>query len=241
MRGPSLGKPGTLVVHILDAPSGKFLGASDERGDDFTKATGQRLRTRATYAPRRRVFGSRATTAPTTAARSLSNPVRLEVRFLIPDGSVPQARFAAFATLATLTLGVTPVGAQPHAGGPREDAGTAAAPDADAPHATLTCEHVPAPGRVRCEVEARVSSGDSISWGDVVIRSVPPFAAALRGRVGPHDASVREPGLWRWAFALVARGKGAGDVEGQVRVVVCRDKACAARDVQVVGKIEVGP
>jgi hypothetical protein len=144
MRGPSLGKPGTLVVHILDAPSGKFLGASDERGDDFTKATGQRLRTRATYAPRRRVFGSRATTAPTTAARSLSNPVRLEVRFLIPDGSVPQARFAAFATLATLTLGVTPVGAQPHAGGPREDAGTAAAPDADAPHATLTCEHVPA-------------------------------------------------------------------------------------------------
>ncbi len=154
---------------------------------------------------------------------------------------MPHARFAAFAILATLTLGVTPpVGAQPHAGGARDAAGSAA-PDAAPPHATLTCEHVPVPGRVRCEVEARVPSGDSISWGDVVLRSVPPFAAALRGRVGPHDASVREPGLWRWAFALVARGKGAGDVEGQVRVVVCRDKACAARDVQVVGKIEVGP
>ena len=110
-----------------------------------------------------------------------------------------------------------------------------------APLATMTCEHVAVPGRVRCEVEARVAPGESISWGDVVLRRLPPFATPLRGRIGPHDASVREPGFWRWAFALVAREKGAGDVEGQVRVVVCRDKTCSARGVPVVGKVEVGP
>jgi hypothetical protein len=110
-----------------------------------------------------------------------------------------------------------------------------------APLATMTCEHVAVPGRVRCEVEARVGPGESISWGDVVLRRLPPFAAPLRGRIGPHDASVREPGFWRWAFALVAHEKGTGEVEGKVRVVVCRDKTCSARDVAVVGKVEVGP
>ena len=74
-----------------------------------------------------------------------------------------------------------------------------------------------------------------------MLRRVPPFVAALRGRVGPQDASVREPGLWRWPFALVAREKGAGDVEGQVRVVVCTDNTCAGQDIPVVGKVEVGP
>ena len=105
----------------------------------------------------------------------------------------------------------------------------------------MTCEHVAAPGRVRCEVEARVPAGHSISWGDVVLQRVPTFAIALRGRIGPHDASVREPGLWRWPFALVAREKGTGDVEGQVRIVVCRGKSCAAQDVAMVGRVEVGP
>ncbi len=113
--------------------------------------------------------------------------------------------------------------------------------DAGAPRTTMTCERVAEPGRVRCEVEARVEPGESISWGDVVLLHLPPFVAALRGRIGPHDAAVREPGLWRWNFAIVARGKGTGDVEGQVRVVVCREKACAAREVPVVGKVEVGP
>ena len=113
--------------------------------------------------------------------------------------------------------------------------------DAGAPRATLTCDHVADPGRVRCEVEARVDPGESIAWGDVVLLRTPPFATALRGRIGPHDAAVREPGLWRWTFALVARAKGAGELSGRVRVVVCRDQACGAREVEVAGKVEVGP
>jgi hypothetical protein len=106
---------------------------------------------------------------------------------------------------------------------------------------TLTCEHVTDPGRVPCEVEARVEAGESIAWGDVVLLRTPVFTTALRGRIGPHDASVREPTLWRWRFALVARQRGSGDLSGRVRMVVCRGDSCAAREVEVAVKIEVGP
>lgn len=143
---------------------------------------------------------------------------------------------ALLAVHAAVAMQLVPALAEQEAG-----ASPGSVSDADAPLATMTCEHVAVPGRVRCEVEARVAPGSSISWGDVVLLRVPPFAAALRGRVGPHDASVREPGLWRWPFALVARGKGAGQVEGQVRVVVCRDTSCGARDLPVAGMLEVGP
>jgi len=103
----------------------------------------------------------------------------------------------------------------------------------------MTCDRVRAPGRVRCEVEARVGPGESITWGDVVLVRMPPFAGALRGRIGPHDATVREAGAWRWAFALVARDKGEGDVEGRVRLVVCQGKTCAPREAGVVGRLFV--
>jgi hypothetical protein len=109
----------------------------------------------------------------------------------------------------------------------------------------MTCERVLEPGRVHCEVEARVEPGESIAWGDVVLLQVPPFATALRGRIGPHDASVREPALWRWSFAVVARAKGAGELAARVRVVVCtgrepEKRTCGAREVEVAGKVEVG-
>jgi hypothetical protein len=126
--------------------------------------------------------------------------------------------------------------------------------DAGATRAEMRCEKAAGAGRVRCEVEARVPAGESIAWGDVAIVKLPPFAVALRGRVGPHDAAVREPGLWRWTFAVLARDKGTGEVEGHVRVVVCpaggvpdsggsagAAGACGAREVDVVGKVEVGP
>jgi hypothetical protein len=113
-----------------------------------------------------------------------------------------------------------------------DDAGTA--------HATMTCERAATPGRVRCEVEARVGPGESIAWGDVVLIRMPPFATALRGRIGPHDASVREAALWRWAFAVVARENGSGEIEGRVRVVVCRDQTCATRVIPVIGRVAAG-
>jgi hypothetical protein len=152
---------------------------------------------------------------------------------------VRRARLAVLGAFAVLAGPLAPALAQQDAGA--SSAGDAKPPsEGERPLATMTCERVAAAGRVRCEAEARVPPGLSISWGDVVLRRVPPFAAALRGRVGPEEASVREPGLWRWPFALVARGQGAGDVEGQVRVVLCRDESCVARDVPVAGKVEVG-
>lgn len=114
-----------------------------------------------------------------------------------------------------------------------------AEPDAGATRAAMTCERVEAPGRVRCDVEARVAPGEAITWGDVEIVKTPAMAAALRGRIGPGDATAREPEVWRWALALVAREKGAGDVEARVRLVVCKASACAPREVAVVGRVVV--
>ncbi len=105
----------------------------------------------------------------------------------------------------------------------------------------MTCEHVDAPGRVRCDVEARVGAGETIAWGDVVLVKTPDFASALRGRIGPHDATTREPDAWRWALALVARDRGSGEVQGRVRLVVCRDKRCTPREIGVAGRVVVGP
>jgi hypothetical protein len=113
-------------------------------------------------------------------------------------------------------------------------------PDAGAARVSLTCDRADGPGRVRCEAEARVSPGESIAWGDVVIVRAPPFSLVLRGRIGPHDATLREPEVWRWAFALVAKERGTGDVEARVRVVVCQGKTCAPREIPIAGKLVVG-
>jgi hypothetical protein len=113
--------------------------------------------------------------------------------------------------------------------------------DAGAPmRATMTCERVDGPGRVRCDVEARVEAGEAIAWGDVVIVRTPPFVGALRGRIGPHDATAHEPDVWRWALALVARERGAGEVEARVRLVVCRADKCAPRETLVAGRVVAG-
>ena len=110
-----------------------------------------------------------------------------------------------------------------------------------------------APGRVRCDVEATAPPGASITWGDVVLAQTPSFTAALRGRIGPRDATLRRPDAWRWALALVARTKGSGDVDARVRLVMCRPRdagapdaapapegACEAREIAVTGRVVVG-
>jgi hypothetical protein len=112
--------------------------------------------------------------------------------------------------------------------------------DAGSVHASLTCDRADGPGRVRCEVEARVDPGESIAWGDVILLQTPAFTLVLRGRIGPHDATVQEPDVWRWAFALAARNKGAGDIDARIRLVVCQGKTCAPLEVPVSGKIVVG-
>jgi hypothetical protein len=116
-----------------------------------------------------------------------------------------------------------------------------ASEEAGTPDVVVTCGRVDAPGRVRCEVEANVGAGESIAWGDVVLLATPPFASALRGRIGPRDATTRDANRWRWAFALVARGTGSGDLSLRVRLVVCRGRTCSARELSAVGKVTVGP
>jgi hypothetical protein len=130
-----------------------------------------------------------------------------------------------------LLLCAATLGASARASG-EDDAGVAAA--------TLTCQPAAAPGRVRCDVEARVAAGETIAWGEVVLLRVAPFASALRGRIGPHAATVREPRVWLWPLAVVAREKGRGTVEGRVRLVVCREGTCAPRSLEMTGDIAVG-
>jgi hypothetical protein len=114
------------------------------------------------------------------------------------------------------------------------------ADDAGVSGATLICGPVAAPGRVRCHVDAEVGPGEAIAWGDVVLVSTPEFISVLRGRIGPHEATTHLPASWRWEFALVARGKGVGEVEGRARLVVCRDGTCLPREVPAKGRIVVG-
>jgi hypothetical protein len=112
--------------------------------------------------------------------------------------------------------------------------------DSGPARATMTCERVDGPGRVRCDVEVHVAAGEAITWGDVALTRTPAFVGALRGRIGPHEATSREAEVWRWALALVARERGSGDVEGRVRLVVCKADVCAPREVPVAGRVVVG-
>ncbi|HTQ46290.1 MAG TPA: hypothetical protein VMI75_26220 [Polyangiaceae bacterium] len=138
-------------------------------------------------------------------------------------------------------LGVTIAGALAAALVSSAAGSLARADDAGAPPpAKMTCEHADGPGRVRCDVEARVGAGESISWGDVVIVKTPPFVSALRGRIGLQDATTHEPDVWRWALALVAHDKGTGDVEARVRLVVCKGATCFPRELPVTGHVTVG-
>jgi len=104
----------------------------------------------------------------------------------------------------------------------------------------MTCERIDTPGRIRCEVTARVTSPESISTGDVIIVRTPPFIIALRGRIGPDAATTREAEVWRWAFALAARDRGSGDVEARARMVVCRNGLCEPRQAPLTAHVAVG-
>jgi hypothetical protein len=121
------------------------------------------------------------------------------------------------------------------------DAGIAPSLSAGPHEGVLACEAATRPGRVRCEARVYVANGESITWGDVVLLETPPFLVPLRGRVGPHDATVRTPMTWRWEFALVARATGDGDVVGRARLVVCREKTCQPRELPLVGHVAIGP
>lgn len=103
----------------------------------------------------------------------------------------------------------------------------------------MQCDRSGEPGRVRCTVEAKVKEG-TIRWGDVVIRSSPGFALPLKGRIGPNEASIKEPTTWRWALALVAKTTGRGELVADVRLLVCTEAGCAAKTAEARAKVTVG-
>lgn len=95
-----------------------------------------------------------------------------------------------------------------------------AAPDNDV-KASMQCDRASEPGRVRCSVEAHIEGGRTLAWADVVILSLPEFASALKGRIGPQDAVARDANSAKWGLGLVARRAGQGEVRARVRVVAC--------------------
>jgi len=103
----------------------------------------------------------------------------------------------------------------------------------------MTCDRASAPGRVRCAVEARVPASRTIAWADVVLVDLPDFVTALKGRLGPGDVTTREPTSEAWAYGLVAKKTGRGEVRARVRLLVCEaGDAAAPRCVPVT--IDVG-
>ncbi len=97
----------------------------------------------------------------------------------------------------------------------------AAAADEPQLHATMQCERAIEPGRVRCSVEAHAAEGRSLQWADVVLVSLPDFAAALKGRIGREDAVARDATSAKWAFGIVAKRSGTGEARARVRAVTC--------------------
>jgi hypothetical protein len=112
--------------------------------------------------------------------------------------------------------------------------------------ATMQCESVVEPGRVKCSAEARTAGGRFIAWADLEIVELPEHAIALKGRIGPSDAITREATIQKWAFGLVARKAGRGEVKARVRAVVCEPTAtdaaprCAPAALDVKTTVEVG-
>lgn len=108
--------------------------------------------------------------------------------------------------------------------------------------AKMQCERAAEPGRVRCSVEVRTTAPRTIAWADVAILQLPDFASALKGRVGPDDATSRDASSVKWAFGLVARRAGQGEARVRVRVVTCEGEGikCAPRSTEVRAMLNVG-
>lgn len=124
--------------------------------------------------------------------------------------------------------------------------------------ATMQCERVAEPGRVKCSIEAKLPPVDaggggaattrSIAWADVALIELPDFTAALKGRIGSADATARDANRQTWAFGLVARKAGEGEAKARVRAVVCeastspnaRAPRCTPVTVDVKALVHVG-
>lgn len=96
--------------------------------------------------------------------------------------------------------------------------------------ATMACEPVAQPGRVKCTAEVRVAGGRTLAWTDLVLVELPELAGALKGRIGPADATAHDATSTTWAFGLVAKKAGQGEARARVRAVVCEPAPAAPGD-----------
>jgi|GEM_PF-2837233 len=117
---------------------------------------------------------------------------------------------------------------------PAEDAGDAGV------QATLACERAPAPGRVRCEVEIRASSG-TLAWGDVIVTSAAPSLTPLRARIGAPEATMSTASLWRFTLAVAAKQRGTARLEAKVRLVHCQGDRCEPRTFPIQADVVIAP
>lgn len=118
----------------------------------------------------------------------------------------------------------------------------AAGPEAPPVVAQVQCDKATEPGRVRCGVDVRPAERQRLVWADVSVVRAPSFSSALRGRVGPGEATARDATGYRFALALVARINGKGPLVLRVRAVTCSDgDGCRASSVEVSTELSVGP
>ncbi len=98
----------------------------------------------------------------------------------------------------------------------------AGAPEgAERASASMQCDRAIEPGRVKCSVDVHTLGGFTLGWADVQLVELPEFTSALKGRLGPSDATLRESTSQRWAFGLVARRPGQGEAHAKVRLLAC--------------------
>ena len=102
--------------------------------------------------------------------------------------------------------------------------------------ASMACAPAAGPGRVRCDAEVRAPEGSRVSWADVVILESPPNVAPLKARLAPSDTTESRDASWRWAFAVVAKSHGKGELKARARAVICRGDACTTvtRDLSAI-------
>jgi hypothetical protein len=124
----------------------------------------------------------------------------------------------------------------------RERPAWASSPEAPSVVAQVQCDKATEPGRVRCGVDVRPTDRQKLVWADVSVVRAPSFSSALRGRVGPGEATARDATGYRFALALVARINGKGPLVLRVRAVTCSDgDGCRASSVEVSTELSVGP
>lgn len=91
-------------------------------------------------------------------------------------------------------------------------------------HASTVCTPAPKPGRIRCravvELSLEAARDRKIAWADLRIVATRGQVTPLRGRLGPRDAEIRDPGRVVWSFSLAAASFGRHEIDVRLSVTV---------------------